>query len=885
MFELEKAIINWRKRMEADPALEPGQIAELESHLRDKIDDLIARGRTPDKAFEEAARALGESGVIGTQFFKVYTPRRSGRPSWQAPRLVPALAWNYFRTAVRIFRRNRAFSILNIAGLAVGMAVFILIMLFVRYELSFDRYHANAQNIYRILKEDPDFIYKGSNIFVTSPAPMAAAMVRDFPEVRAAARIRKPSAVRLSRGNENFLESSFLWADPQMFDIFSFPLVRGDKNAFLANAHSILLSQQAARRYFGDSDPIGRTITYHTQEKAFDFRVAGIFRDVPLNSHFVMDVVAPFETMAKIKGYDLMDWRDINFYDSYILLNEGADPKAVDRKLPALRDNYIAKETWASRVQKTRYFLQSLTRIHFSSGINLGLSQHPGDARFVLIFASIAVLVLMIACINYMNLATAQSLRRAKEVSLRKVVGAAKGQLVRQFLGDSIILTYLASALAVVFVSIALPAFRNIVEREVVFEPFRDPALMLGLALLALAVGAAAGSYPALFVSAFRPVVAFRGSGAIKTKGKGLRNALIVFQFAASIALIICTLGVRSQLRFIRNRDMGYEREQIVVLMPDAGLRRNLEAFKSELGRNPAVLGVSASSGLPNDIADFGMKNNIPTYTLQTDYDFIQLFGLKIVQGQNFSRVLGSDAGGACLINESARAALGWDDPIGRSVFVFGHDDSPRPIIGVVKDFHLHSLHLPIMPLYIALDPTISNYLSVKIRGEDISQTLAFIRKTWERFSPEYPFEYSFFDDIFDRAYRAERRLGTIFSAFASLAVLIACLGLVGLASFTAEQKTKEIGIRKVLGASSSGVIAMLSREFMKWVVLANVIAWPIGYLAMRSWLQNFAYRTSLTAPMFLGAGLAAFLIAAAVISLQTYRAATANPAESMRYE
>ena len=885
MFELEKAIASWRKRMEADPALEPGYIAELEAHLRDKVDDLTARGRTPEEAFEEAVRALGETGVIGSQFFKVYTPRRSGRPSLRPPRFIPALAWSHVRTAARVFRRNRAFTALNVLGLAVGLAVFILIMLFVRTEVSFDRYHANARNIYRILEEIPDFVYKGSNIFVSSPAPMGAAMVREFPEVRAAARIRQPSAVRLSRGDENFLERGFFWADPGAFDIFSFPLVRGDKNAFLANSYSILLSQRAARRYFGDSDPMGRTITYRTQEKAFDFRVDGIFRDVPPNSHFIMDVVAPFETMAAIKGYDVADWRDVNFYVTYVLLKEGTDPNAIDRKLPSLRDKYIADKPWARQAQRIRYFLQPLSRIHFSSGINFGLSQNAGDARLVLIFASIAVLVLMIACVNYMNLATALSLRRAKEVGLRKVVGAGKGQLIRQFLGESIILTFLALALALGLVSIALPAFRVMAGREIVFDALRDPAVMLGLTLLAAAVGAAAGSYPALVASAFRPIVAFKGLGAHRTKGRGLRNSLIAFQFTASIVLIICTLGVRSQLRFIHNRDMGYEREQIVVLNPDAVLRKNLEAFKSELRRNPAVLGVSASSGLPNDIADFGMKNNVPSYTLQVDYDFVGLFGLKIVQGRDFSRTFASDAGGACLINESARAALGWNDPLGRAIFVFGHDDSPRPIVGVVKDFHLHSLHLPITPLYIALNPASSSCVSIKIRGESIPQTLAFIRKTWERFSPEYPFEYSFFDDIFDQAYRAEERLGTIFSLFAGLAVFIACLGLVGLAAYAAERRTKEIGIRKVLGASTSGIIALLSRDFMKWVVVANIIAWPIGYLAMRSWLQNFAYRTNLTVLMFLGAASAAFFVAAAAVTAQTYRAARANPAESMRYE
>jgi len=338
---------------------------------------------------------------------------------------------------------------------------------------------------------------------------------------------------------------------------------------------------------------------------------------------------------------------------------------------------------------------------------------------------------------------------------------------------------------------------------------------------------------------------------------------------------------------------MGYDREQILVLTPRGGVRTDLEAFKNELGGNPSVVSVASSSCLPNNVTSSTNANwpgrpedlRIPIYIIETDYGFPELYGLELARGRNFSRDFPSDAGGAFLINEAAQKALGWDDPVGRE---FGRTHEGQPmgrIVGVLKDFHMHSLHLSIMPLYIFFDPARSNRVSVKIRGGDIPATLAFVRKTWERFSPEYPFEYTFFDEIFDRAYRVELRLGTMFSVFAGLAVLISCLGLLGLAAFTAEQKTKEIGIRKVLGASTSGVIALLSREFMRWVILANVVAWPVGYFAMRSWLNNFAYRTSLTVPMFLGAALAAFFIAAATISVQTYRAATADPARSMRYE
>jgi putative ABC transport system permease protein len=798
---------------------------------------------------------------------------------------------NYLVVAWRNLKKGKAYSALNILGLAVGMAVFILILLFVRYELSYDRYHENGRNIYRVVQEQPGNYYLGSNVFAVTPGPLAAAMVQDFPEVLKATRIDDWSDVLVRVGEKTFLEKKVHWSDPQTFEIFSFPIIRGDRASALKNPSSVLLSESAAARLFGYADPVGRTIIMQAYEMDSEFRVAGVFRNIPVNSHFVMDIVAPFETMGKIQEIDLTRWGSNSYY-TYVLLRDGADPRALEAKLVPFIAKYEAERGWKHEDQHSRYFLQALNRIHLHSRANFDMGL-IGDARFVLLFASIAVLVLVIACVNYMNLATARSLKRAREVGLRKVVGAGKAQLVRQFLGDSVALTSSAVILAVGLVLAALPSFRAFVERDIAFNPFRDLALMPALVFLAAVVGVVAGSYPAFFVSAFRPVAALKGSGASRAKGRGFRNALIVFQFAASIALIVCTLGVRNQLRYIRNTDMGYDRDQILVLVPRGGIRTGLEAFKTELRRNPAVLGVASSSCLPNNVTSSTSANwpgrpedlEIPIYLIEADYDFADLYGLKLSQGRDFSRDFPSDARGAFLINESAQKALGWDDPVGREFSHNQRNKATGKIVGVLKDFHMHSLHLPIMPLYVFLDPARTNRISIKIRGGNISETLAFVRKTWERFAPEYPFEFSFFDEIFDRAYRVERRLGTMFSAFAGLAVLIACLGLLGLASFTAEQKTKEIAIRKVLGASSSGIVVLLSREFLKWVVAANLVAWPIGYFAMRTWLQNFAYRIDLTISMFLGSALAAFFIAAAVISVQTYRAATANPAESMRYE
>ena len=834
-----------------------------------------------DEIFAERARAKGRA--LSRAWYW-------GQIAKFAPAyLYNSLLWsadmfkNHLLIAWRSIKKSKAYSALNILGLTAGMAVFVLIMLFIRTELGYDRYHANAKNIYRVIQENTGKDYQGFSQFAVTQAPLAPAMEAEFPEVRSAARISSTANVLLDVGGRTFFEKRLYWADPQAFDIFSFPLLRGDGATALRDPFSVLVSERAARRLFGPDDPVGRVMRCRVEDQSCELKVTGVFRDLPANSHLDMQIVAPFETMAKVMNVDLTPW-DSYAYSTYVLLRDGADPKAVDAKLPAFLDRHNHDED-----NDTRLLLQPLARIHLSPRVLFSASP-SADPRFLLLLASIAVLVLVIACVNYMNLAVARSLKRAKEVGLRKVLGAGRGQLVRQFLGDSILTTFLAMLLTVGAVLLALPSFRAFVERAIVFDPLGDATLMPALIFLALFVGVVAGSYPAFFVSAFRPAATLKGSESPRPRGRALRNGLIVFQFAASIALIICTVGIRSQLRYIRTKDVGYGRDQIVVLTPTGAVRKDAAAFKAELQKNPAILAVSISTSLPNSIDSNRSANwpgrpadvRIPIYHLSADYDFLPLFGLKLAEGRNFSREFPSDAKGAYLLNETAQKVLGWPDAVGRD---FGGRQSVGKIVGVLKDFHQHSLHLPIAPIFISFSSDYVRFLSVKIEGQNIPGTLEFIKKTWRRFEPDYPFEYRFFDDIFNQAYRAEQRMVTIFGLFSGLAVLIACLGLVGLASFAAERKTKEIGIRKVLGASSSGVIVLLSREFMKWVVVANLFAWPVGYLAMRSWLQKFAFRTSLTLPMFLGAALAAFVIAAAVVGLQTHRAATANPADSIRYE
>ena len=793
---------------------------------------------------------------------------------------------NYLLTAWRNLNKNKGYSSLNILGLAVGMAVFVLIFLYVQHELSFDRWHEHADRIFRVVQHQPGNMYLGSDRFAVTQAPLAAALMQEFPEVTAATRIDTSGNVLFTLGEKNFLEQNVHWADPYLFKVFSVELLRGDPETSLDDPHSLLLCETVARKFFGDQDPIGQTVVY-LEEHAM--HVTGVFKDFPKNSHFIMDVILPFDAKPILENRKIESWGNSSFY-TYFLLQEGADPGRLEGKFPDMYKKYRGDKGWDS----AGYYLQPLTKLHLYSNINFDIS--PGsDIRYIYLFSSIAFLLLVIACINYMNLATARAAKRAKEVGMRKVVGARRNQLIKQFLGESTLLTLVALALTLGLVVLSLPVFNSFIQRDLSFDPQHNPALLLAVLGTFLLVGLLAGAYPAAYISRFKPISALRSTS---SKGKGgalLRNLLVVFQFTVSVLLILSTVVVRNQLHYIQNKEMGYSRDHIVVLRPrDGNLHQQFEALKIELQSHPDILGVAASSSLPNHVSSQTNAKwpgkpedlRVPIYVCDADYDFLDVFDLKLAEGRNFSREFTSDAKGAFLINESARKAIGVDAPLGMQLNRWGNDKPAGQVVGILKDFHMHSLHQEIKPMYVFLDLEREyRNISIKIRGERIPGTLAHIEKTMQTFSPKYPFEYSFFDEVFDRAYRAEQRIGRIFSTFALLTVFIACLGLFGLSSFTAESRTREIGIRKVLGASSPSIVQLLSSDYIKKVLIANVVAWPLGYYAMFTWLQNFAYRIDLGVFPFLGAGLIALLIALLTVSFQTLRAASANPADSLRYE
>jgi putative ABC transport system permease protein len=796
---------------------------------------------------------------------------------------------HYLITTLRNMKRQKSFTIINVAGLAIGLTFFILIMIYVQFELSYDQYHEKAHRIYRVASELPaGHTHGGKTAMTRTVAPLGPTMMEELPEVELTARFARNRNILLSHDNQNFLEKEVIFAESQIFQMFSLHLERGQPETALKDPHSIILSQRMAERIFGRENPLGKIIRY---ENSYDLKVTGILQNMPQNSHFIMDLIMPYQTYAIISELDLTKWLNHSTV-TYIQLNQGADSHSVEQKIPGLFRKYAESDLWPGGRRYCRPFLQAVTSVHLHSDLD-GEFAPNNKIKNIYLFSTIAFLILIIACINYMNLATARSTQRGKEVAIRKVVGALRHHLVKQFYGESLIFMILAVILAIGLVQALLPAFGTFVERDLSFSMLNSPALFLGLLIAVGFVNFLAGSYPALLISSFRPAFVLKKQ--INGRGSGLRNTLVVFQFVVSVGLIVSAVVVRQQLNYIKSRDVGYGKDQIVVLrLHDPDIKKSLDALKSELKVNPNVITVTATDALPNNIqSQMGPKwpgmpedfDYFDVYVSYVDEDFLDVYGIEVIDGRNFSKEFPSDGQSAFIFNESLVKTLGWEEPLGREFEIWWGDVGK--VVGIAKNFNFHSLHRGIDPmcLYYRKDQRYVYYLSVKIRGGDIPDTLGFLKDTWGKFSPNYPIDYSFFDDIFDNAYRSEYRLGSMFNVFSLLAVAIACLGLFGLAAFTAEQRTKEIGIRKVLGASGAGIFVLLTRQFTKWVLLSSLIAWPISYFAMHAWLQNFAYRAPLSPWIFVIATGAAAFVALGTVATQTAKVASVNPVDVLRYE
>ncbi len=740
---------------------------------------------------------------------------------------------NYLKIALRNITKNKTYSIINISGLAIGMACFIFIIFYIQYELSYDKFNKNGDQIYRVILNPGNTAYQGKDGFNVTPAPLVPVIKTECPEIVNASRVYKDFPDPLVQYGENsFVEKKFFYADPDFLSMFSYPLISGNPKTALSEPYSVLITQETANKYFGNRNPVGKSLTIDEKDQ---YQVTGVIKDVPQNAHFTFDFLCSFSTLySQIHN---MDRWDNNNYQAYVQLLPGTSLADLETKFDIISKKYNGEES------KYIYRLEHLYRIHLYGDRNFEI-ENNGDVRFLYLFGAIGFFILLIVCFNYVNISTAQSVKRSKEVGLRKVVGANRIQLIRQFLVESLVISFLGFCLAILFVELFLPVFNSFMNTDIQFSLFADMKIFFVLSGISLFIGCLAGAYPAFFASAFQPDYILKsgfksGFGSIR-----LRNVLVVVQFIICAVLIIGTITVYKQLQFIKNKDLGFKKDHIVTVhltYNDKNMRKNFNQFINELRLNSNVLNVSASECLPYEIrnstiTDWDGKakdDNFSIYRNRVDNHFLDLYGIPLINGEKSSwDRFGSKS--VFILNKTAQQALGWKNPVGKRFGCSFTSKEDGIIAGVVDDFHYYPLHYAIDPLVLELvDDKTENlpfqYLSIKINSADVPATISFIEKKWKLFS-SYPFDFQFLDTQVDTMYKTEQRLGQLFNFFAVLAIFIGCLGLYGLITFSIEQKIKEIGVRKVLGASISQIVYMLSKEIIICIVIANIVALPVSW-------------------------------------------------------
>ncbi|UCE22695.1 MAG: ABC transporter permease [Candidatus Aminicenantes bacterium] len=772
---------------------------------------------------------------------------------------------NHLKIAFRNVGRNKAYSFINISGLAIGMACCILILLWVQDELSYDRFHEKADRIHRVVFSSSDENTLPTN--ANGSFGVGPALKRDFPEIIETVRIRKMGIgvkVYIGHKDKKFYEERFFFAEPSIFTVFDFPLIQGDPATALNEPNTIVLSREMAEKYFGDEDPLGQTVEAdpYNDGEIMQFRITGIVQNVPRNSHIHFNFLASYISQKD----DTNDFSGFWQHYTYVLLDQNTSAESLNPKFLAFLHRHWKKDPWYT------ISLQPLLDIHLHSRLRSEV-EPTGNILYVYVFTAIAVFVLVIACINFMNLTTARSIKRAKEVGIRKVVGAQKNQLIRQFLGESLLLSVLSALMAICIVMMTLPLFNRIAVKDISLNSIINPWLILGMIAIALAVGILAGIYPAFVLSSFQPMHSLKSRMVHSFSGVLLRKGLVIFQFTLSIGIIFATLIAHKQMFYIQSRNLGYDKEQIIVIRLNKDLRKNYEAFRNELLTNPGIENSTTSSYVPTrgsghlSLQFEGRDDPLSQVIYFVDEEFIRTYGIKLLAGKNIRLSIPEEGASEFLaagkdidlpvseeslseflVSERTVQEAGYSSPleaVGKgAVFVSrfkGH------IVGVVSDINIYSLHRqPYSITYMITPIQYHNYLSIRILPRNISEAIDYIGKTWKKIIPNYPLDYFFLDASFEQMHLADKKLGEIFSVFSVLAILVACMGLFGLATYTGEQKTKEIGIRKVLGASTFNIYLLLSRDFLKWVALANILAWPVAYYAMHRWLQSFAFRASI---------------------------------------
>lgn len=809
---------------------------------------------------------------------------------------------NYFKIALRNLLKHKVFSFINLFGLTVGLACCLLISIYIIDELSYDRYHENADRIYRVTR---NFIDRDGSTTLhlghVAP-PFGPLIANDFPDIEAVTRMLN-TTVTLRYEDNVFTEENAFFAEPNIFNIFTIPVVAGDPTTALENPFSVMLNETMAKKYFGDEDPIGKQLLVNGQMNA---SVTGIFKDFPDNSHMHPDMLVAFSTLnvPEIYGEEGLrtNWGN-NSFSTYILLPEGYPAENIEAQFPDFLDRHMGSAAAANNARMpsewTTLFLDKMTDIHLYSHLDSEIEEN-GDIKRIYIFSGIAIFILLIAGINYMNLSTARSATRAKEIGIRKVAGAHRRELMGQFLSESVLMTFLAMLLAIGLAWLCLPVLESLTDKTLTLRSFFDhwyfPVALLGLTAL---VGLMAGVYPAVFMSSFQPVRVLKGVFKVGGGNVALRKVLVVAQFSISIILISSTGIVFQQLRYMQQKALGYDREHVITMPYQEDLTERYDAFRNELLSNPNIKAVTRSTRIPTgrlldswgsasaEVGDSIIQSNVSLKSVAIDYDFVDVYDMDLATGRNFSRSYSTDDSTAFIINETAARAIGWktnEEAIGKS---FQYGSRQGTLVGIFKDFHFESLHQTIQPMIFMLpdNPNWFGNMSIKLTGQNMGATLSHVEKTWNQFLPQFPYQYTFLEENYDQLYEAENRQGQLFTIFSGIAIFVACLGLFGLAAFATSQRTKEIGIRKVLGASVPSVVMLLSKDFLRLVLIGLIIATPIAWLAMSSWLADFAYRINIQWWVFLVAGFLAILVALVTVSFQSIKAAVANPVNSLRSE
>ena len=804
---------------------------------------------------------------------------------------------NYFKIAFRNLSKNKFYTSINIIGLAIGLATCLLILLYLVDELSYDKYNANADRIYRVNNE---IKFNGNHLDLAQVgAPMGAAMLREMPQVEQYTRVCWHGGIHIKKGDGAIQEDRIAFADSSLFDIFTLPVIEGDAKTALKNYHSLVITEKIAKKYFNGTDVAGKNLLVNDTA---NYKITAVIKDIPKQSHFNFDIFVP---MMENYGSNEDDWLSQN-WSTYILLKKNADVKQVEAQLNPLMDRHVGPELKSVINQSLDDFkkaggfikasLTPLTAIHLHSNKTAELDAN-GNAEYVYIFSAIALMILLIACVNFMNLSTARSANRAKEVGVRKVLGSLKKNLIQQFLTESLLISFIALVFAILIAWLLLPYFNQLAGKDINASTLFQPTMLLSLVGLMMIVGLLAGSYPAFFLSSFQPMDVLKGKLAAGFKRSWMRSSLVVFQFAVSIVLIFGTVVVYSQLNYIHKKDIGFNRNQVITINHTNVLKEQSASFKNELLQISGVQSATMSGYLP-----VNYNRNSNTYftspaldvstgmTMQAwtvDEDYVPTLGLHVLQGRNFSKQFLTDSTGI-IINEAAAKFLDTKDVLNKKIYTLQDVQTKSlldyHIIGVVKNFNFSSLRDAVTPLALFLGKD-NGSISVRINSTDVPNVIAQIKNKWKAMAPSQPFDHSFMDEDFNKLYTTEQRTGQISITFAVLAILIACLGLFGLVTYAAEQRVREIGIRKVLGASVKSIAGMLSKDFLKLVIISAAIAFPLAWWVMNKWLQSFAYRISISWWVFAVAGITAILIALVTVSFQAMKAAIANPVKSLRTE